>query len=363
MDETFEFGLVSYGTLDRVINSPVPEYAEAHDAYHKFLSFLGLAQHLEIDFIPITWHSALEGARRGRTADIQQMAIDLQNALAFKRLSSQRPEQRARDMPALTAELAVLGHPAVRDHPHLSRLEGVCWDVTPGTDEVWPVLVFEKAPHGDLMSFMERGPGSALSFSDRVGLCGDIAVAIMDMHMNCTSIEIASIPACLLTTAIIHGDIKPQNVLIFNSASQTYTAKVSDFGYSTVFARSDARIKMPATEGWVAPEWNHRNVTTNSDGAQKMDIFSLGALCLWLLFYNNKNKNNITGGSTSDYFAQRRSETSLIALVGLHVKGVKELGEEKRENLQLFFERSLQHDPALRCLKVEAIVNLIAPER
>ena len=189
MDGTFEFGLVSYATLDRVIDSAVSEHVEERDAHHKFLSFLGLAQHLRIDFIPITWYSALEGARRGRTAAIQQMAIDFQTALAFKRLSSERPEQRARDMSALTVELAVLGHPAVRDHPHLSRLEGVCWDVTPGTDEVWPVLVFEKAPHGDLMSFMERGPGSALGFSDRLGLCGDIAVAIMDMHMSCTSIR------------------------------------------------------------------------------------------------------------------------------------------------------------------------------
>ena len=115
----------------------------------------------------------------------------------------------------------------------------------------------------------------------------------------------------------------------------------------------------------MAPEWNHRNVMTTSEGAQKMDVFSLGALCLWLLFYNynNNNKHNITGGSTSDFFAQRRSKTDLIALVGQHIKGVEGLGEEKRSNLQVFFKRSLQHDPALRCLKCEAIVKLIAPER
>jgi hypothetical protein len=185
MDETFDFGLVSYPTLDGRTANVASEHLDEPDVHLHFLVFLGLAQHLGIDFIPVTWHTVLETARRGGTAEIQQMAIDVQNSYAFKRLSSERFEQRVRDLAALTTELAVLCHPAVRNHPYISQLDSICWDILPATEEVWPVLVFEKAPHGDLKAFMERGPGKALNFAERLSICANITIAILDMHKNC----------------------------------------------------------------------------------------------------------------------------------------------------------------------------------
>ena len=78
----------------------------------------------------------------------------------------------------------MLGHPSIRDHPNIVRLEGICWDVAPGGERVWPVLVFEKARHRDLLTFMEQAEGKSLSLEERLNICADIAVAINHMHSN-----------------------------------------------------------------------------------------------------------------------------------------------------------------------------------
>lgn len=81
-------------------------------------------------------------------------------------------------------EVSVLGHPLVRSHPNIIRLEGVCWDVSFDEDEVWPVLVFEKARYGDLRKFISTKTGGSINWVDRVKLCADIATAIMLMHSS-----------------------------------------------------------------------------------------------------------------------------------------------------------------------------------
>lgn len=45
-------------------------------------------------------------------------------------------------------------------------------------------------------------------------------------------------PSHLRTAAIVHGDITPENVLVFNDHSRVI-AKVADFGYSTCFHNRD----------------------------------------------------------------------------------------------------------------------------
>ena len=81
---------------------------------------------------------------------------------------------------------------------------------------------------------------------------------------------------------IIHGDIKPDNVLIFRDDSSKYIAKVTDFGYSTNFT-GNGRINMPASPHWNPPESDDGCGFTFTE-AQKMDAYSFGMLCLWFLF-------------------------------------------------------------------------------
>ena len=49
---------------------------------------------------------------------------------------------------------------------------------------VWPVLVYEKTKHGDLLCFMKSRHGNPLDMKRKMRLCTDLAKAIRDMHRN-----------------------------------------------------------------------------------------------------------------------------------------------------------------------------------
>ena len=146
------------------------------------LDFLGVAQRLRLDFLPVTWQLALDKVGEGGTAEIRQAAINPQTSLAFKLLKrTSWATGEAQNLRALIAEIAVLGHWAVQ-WGHHTNFEGICWDVGPGDEDVWPVLVSEKSRYGDLNNFMASGSGKALSFEDRVDLLFSVAAAVRVLH-------------------------------------------------------------------------------------------------------------------------------------------------------------------------------------
>ena len=64
-------------------------------------------------------------------------------------------------------------------------------------------------------------------------------------------------------------------------AANTIGVRVSDFGFSSIWAGPDDVIQVPMTEPWNAPEWHHRGFTFEE--ARKMDIFSFGLLSIWVV--------------------------------------------------------------------------------
>ena len=167
---------------------------------YDLITFLGVAQNLGIDFLPITWQPALDRIGRGATAEIREASMSLRAKFAFKRpifRSSFDPSEfESRIVPSLIAEISILAQLSIRRHPNILQLEGICWDVLPGQGEpisrdkpinagsggIVPVLVFEKANHGDLSSFMLHDVGKQLDFTGRLEMCTAIAKAIAAMH-------------------------------------------------------------------------------------------------------------------------------------------------------------------------------------
>lgn len=247
------------------------------------IKFLAVVEALNIEVLPITWQAAREPIGWGATSQVTEAQATVQTSFAFKRASE---EQKQVGLPkvlrAMLNEITVLSHPSVRMHPGVVELQGICWDVQ-SVHDVWPVVVFRKSHFGNLYDFATMPAGRALSLPQRLDLCVEIGSAVVSMHANseyrkqCSSIKLTK-----TLVDIVHGDLKPENILIFQDEKDVYSAKVSDFGYSTRFFKPDDVCPMPRSRPWDAPE-HHFNMFNMSD-ARKMDIFSFGLVCCWILF-------------------------------------------------------------------------------
>lgn len=96
----------------------------------------------------------------------------------------------------------------------------------------------------------------------------------------------------------------------------------------------------------------------NSSSAIRMDIYSFGLLCLWLLFYN--------GGETEghDFYKDLESKetASIFARRLVDEMNVADDDVAKR-NLYQLFNMSLAIDPADRCSDLDQLVCLLTRDR
>lgn len=107
-------------------------------------------------------------------------------------------------------------------------------------------------------------------------------------------------------TDVIHGDIKPDNILIFKDDHGRFIPKLADFGFSTLSMQEDDLILLPRSNPWDAPEWHHRGFKFSA--AKKIDVYSFGALCLWLIFRHR------FGETTTDSVSSPNGQTGFTYL-------------------------------------------------
>lgn len=141
-----------------------------------------------------------------------------------------------------------------------------------------------------------------------------------------------------------------------------FTARVTDFGYASRFANEDDLIHVPKTEPWNALEHTYDKVTPAQ--AQKMDVFSFGMLCMWVMF--EKHLSGITPlpqeahwaeqyfqGRAGKDFSQnvlkdRKQEGGLVILAHQLVMAEEDVDDERKQALKRFFNASLTSDANLR---------------
>jgi serine/threonine protein kinase len=180
-------------------------------------------------------------------------------------------------------------------------------------------------------------------------------------------------------TGIIHGDIKPQNVLIFEHDGKL-TARVADFGFSTYFRGPQDLIRMPRSPIWCAPEWH--NASFSPEDAHSMDIFSFGLMCLWVLLASASVKEfPLRPGFVASQGQGICFDKSLPAELNLievwKRDGSKELQKwaswlpsilipsntDVCNRLSKFFQLALTTSPETRCTNLGHILHLLDPNR
>ena len=153
----------------------------------------------------------------------------------------------------------------------------------------------------------------------------------------------------------MHGDLKPENILIESDDNDGYVAKVTDFGYSTLFAKETDLIYLPRSEPWTAPEQHYRGFLPAQ--AKKMDAYSFGMVCLWLLFYNTR----MDGQREFDQELKNADAKVLdLALERLHA--MQNLETRDRSDIEHLFRITLQDTPQSRTSDFKIIIKLTLPK-
>lgn len=157
---------------------------------------------------------------------------------------------------------------------------------------------------------------------------------------------------------VIHGDIKPENILVFGNKTQGLTAKVADFGYSSVSTTDDDIVYIPCSRVWTAPEYHDRGFTVGA--AKKIDIYSLGLVTAYLLFHDE----------VWDYYTNIEDKIFTLKRTGELLSRVKKAIWETNSNdqegsnrLQEFFERTLACDVGAREPNLDHLVALVGSIR
>jgi len=345
------------------------------DLQSDLIAFLSIVQQCKVGYLPIMWQPALSPLGAGGSATISQSTFVTDMPLAFKRFRDSGDADM--DFLPLMSEVLILSQPLIQSHRNIVNLEGICWEIKPWTEKAVPVLVFEKAAW-DLQQFMNTHEGTTMSIEDRLKICAAIGNAIRALHAcgRLFYVNNYSLQKFDLGLDVIHGDIKPQNVLVFKEATGKTIVKMTDFGYSTLTAGEAGRVFLPKSRPWNAPE--HRIGEFSVHEAKRTDVYSYGMLCLWVLFGNNlSNIQPIRAECVTELVSFDASSLSRTSLEQLKVDDKLEqianqlldsvplggLEADHMIRLKEFFSLTVTLNPDKRSLDLGKLLDLINQKR
>mmetsp|Transcript_99284 Transcript_99284/g.286480 ORF Transcript_99284/g.286480 Transcript_99284/m.286480 type:complete len:860 (+) Transcript_99284:103-2682(+) len=220
-----------------------------------------------------------------------------------RRLSSDRLE-------TLCAELRILRR---FHHPNVVLLHGALVEPEQGRIS----LVYEMVPGTQLDHLITRRKD--LAPNDRYQILLSISAALTCLHLHSPS--------------IMHGDLKPQNILL-EETSSGFRPKILDFGLAVLLGRG---LRMPGgTLSWQAPETLLPHCSANVSA----DMFSFGWLAMFI----------IAGSAPYDGATGKGLLDAVRTVVQQGSSPKVELPAEApfREACQALCRRCLQYDPELR---------------
>jgi hypothetical protein len=117
----------------------------------------------------------------------------------------------------------------------------------------------------------------------------------------------------------------------------------------------DDLIETATTKPWNAPECDSMWYF-DFFSAKKTDIYSLGAVCLWILFRENSHEVDLQPDLQSErpdvynyhWITQLRRDGKLKAFAASQLEAIADLNPLRMAYLQRFFDLSLSEDPQTR---------------
>ena len=140
---------------------------------------------------------------------------------------------------------------------------------------------------------------------------------------------------------------------MFQDSTREYVAKVIDFGYSTRYTEDKPMIQVPRSIPWNAPEHTRNNRMWTPSEAKKLDYFSLGLLCLWILFEEYLE----CSGGPDTFLTELKQAGTLVTFAQKQLETSEAFNDETKRALQDLFNSTLTHDQAKRELKGGNLFN------
>lgn len=211
-----------------------------------------------------------------------------------------KSSQTAKLLRSLAKEHQILQNQLLARHDNIITAFGCVWQtLSLEHSEPIPALVLEGAKLGDLADFSNL---RALTLRERLRLSLDITSGLDALH----------------THGVIHGDLKPNNILVFKAPTGPgYTAKLADFG--SAILRSETTFPCLPPSGTIiyrAPECAVESTRMGWVDLVKTDLFSLGVTLAFLLVGNHV-VDSIKALSESDLQALKE-ENKLAAWIIAH---------------------------------------------
>lgn len=176
-------------------------------------------------------------------------------------------EAHHRALSGIIQEIRILAHPSLSVHPNLPRVLGVSFIEDSQQDGISPCIVQELA-FTDLERYLP--PDNKIPKLEALRLLLEIADGICALHAY----------------HLVHGDIHPKNVLLFQDRGSV-RAKVADLGTCGVEGASEF---IPGTRDFWAPECHPRSPfhRVHMNGLAR-DVYTFGLLVNHLLSGSHKN--------------------------------------------------------------------------
>ncbi|XP_066307268.1 wall-associated receptor kinase 1-like isoform X2 [Miscanthus floridulus] len=183
-------------------------------------------------------------------------------------------------------------------HKNIVKLIGCCLEVDV------PILVYEYVPNGSLDRILHDSNRVPLNLDLRLQIAAQSAKGLAYMHSE-------------ITTPILHGDVKPANILL----DEDFVPKISDFGTSRMITVDEnCASTIIGNWGYMDPEYVLTGLYTS-----KSDVYSFGVVLLEL-FTRKKaldpDNNSILGNSLDTYSKKKR----VIELVDPEVAAIGNTG-------------------------------------
>lgn len=200
----------------------------------------------------IIWEGGVDG--KGDLVAIKQPKFDLGPHTRFSLASSDAQKH----LQNICLEIKALSIPTLSNHPNIVRL--FSWSYGDMDSFHFPLVLAMELANTDLDEYLSGNAGMIPSWQ-KYRFCTDIAAGLDAIH------------SCKL----IHGDLKPANILLF-SQHDRYVAKIGDFGLSLA-QQQVGGFRLGGTPGWQAPEVARRDLLPGSQ-LLKADNYTFG-LVAW----------------------------------------------------------------------------------